>query len=112
MMHFDDWNSPQATLHASTQKLVNLRRSNMALTYGETEILYNENGVLVIGRKYFNQMALIVLSKYEGTEQLTIELPEQFREAGYVALKSNGISCTDQSIQVDGKTLGYEVFSK
>jgi glycosidase len=112
MMHFDDWNSPQAKLQASTQKLVNLRRTNMALTYGETEILYNENGVLVIGRKYFNQMALIVLSKYEGTEQLTIELPEQFREAGYVALKSNGISCTDQSIQVDGKTLGYEVFSK
>jgi len=112
MMHFGDWNSPQAKLQQATQSLVNMRRSNMAFTYGELEMIYNENGVLVFGRKYFNRLALVVFSKYQGTEALTIELPKHFQNTGYASLKSEGINCDGLSIRVDAKAAGYQVFSK
>jgi hypothetical protein len=89
-----------------------MRRSNMAFTYGELEMIYNENGVLVFGRKYFNRLALVVFSKHQGAEALTIELPKHFQNTGYVPLKSDGISCDGKSIRVDAKSSGYQVFSK
>ena len=111
MMHFEDWNSPQAKLQASTQKLVNLRRTNMALTYGETEILYNENGVLVIGRKYFEKAAIIALCKGAIQKPFNIELPARYQSEGYQQLNTRGIQCDGKQLSISGP-LGYEVFTK
>jgi hypothetical protein len=111
MMHFGDWNSPQAKLQAATQKLVNLRRTNMALTYGETEIIYNENGVVVIGRKYFDNAAIIVLCKEAPLDSLTIELPRNYQSGSYTKLNNGTIQCDGKQLMISGP-LGYEVFTK
>jgi hypothetical protein len=99
-------------LQQATQELVKLRRSNMALSYGEVETIYNKDGVMVLGRTYFNQHALVVFSKYQGTQSLTIELPAHFRASGYSALTAAGIHCNGQSISIDANAGGYQVFSK
>ena len=112
MMHFGDWNTPQAKLQQATQQLVNLRRTNMALTYGDLEVIHNSDGVLVFGRKYFGQLALVIFSKYSGTEPLTIALPKHFQGAGYAAIHTDGISCDGQAIQVNAGASGYQVFTK
>lgn len=111
MMHFNDWNSPQAKLQAATQKLVNLRRTNMALTYGETEIIYNENGVLVIGRKYFDNAAIIVLCKGALLDSLTIELPRKYQSGSYSKLNNGAIQCDGKQLMISSP-LGYEVFTR
>jgi glycosidase len=111
MMHFGDWNSPQAKLQAATQKLVNLRRTNMALTYGETEVIYNENGVVVIGRKYFDNAAIIVFCKGALLDSLTIELPRNYQSGSYSKLNNGAIQCDGKQLIISGP-LGYEVFTK
>jgi len=108
MMHFGDWNSPQAKLQEATQKLVNLRRTNMALTYGETEIIYNENGVLVIGRKYFDSQAIIVFNKNTSASGVTVELPKYFHSDSYKKLSNTGITSDGRSVIVSGSA-GYEI---
>ena len=112
MMHFGDWNSTQVKLQQATQQLVNLRRSNMALSYGELEVLYNEGGVLVIGRKYFDSVAVVVFSKYNGADSLTIALPDYFQSTGYASVRIDGITCDGQTIQVNAGANGYQVFTK
>jgi glycosidase len=109
MMHFNDWNSPQAMLHKATQKLVNLRRSNMALSYGETEVIYNENGVLVIGRKYFGQTAVIVLNKGLNSDTINIELPQHMRLTS-LQLNENEIRINQNQIAIQPGSAGYNVF--
>jgi glycosidase len=111
MLHFNDWNSPQVKLQQATQQLVNLRRSNMALTYGELEVLYNEGGVLVIGRKYFDSVAVVVFSKGLNTEAITLELPQQYRMVGPKNLGNPAVQYNGQQLIISG-TEGYEVFTR
>jgi len=111
MMHFNDWNSPQAKLHAATQKMVNLRRSNMALTYGETEVLYNENGAMVIGRRYFDSVAIIALNKGLSTDVIYIELPEGYQGLTQ-GLNQNNIRINGNQIEIQAGAAGYNVFYK
>ena len=98
-------------LHKATQKLVNLRRNNMALSYGETEVIYNENGVLVIGRKYFNQTAIIVLNKGLISETINIELPQHMRITTK-QLNENEIRINQNQIEIQPASVGYNVFYK
>jgi glycosidase len=96
-------------LHKATQKLVNLRRSNMALSYGETEVIYNENGVLVIGRKYFGQTAVIVLNKGLNSDTINIELPQHMRLTS-LQLNENEIRINQNQIAIQPGSAGYNVF--
>jgi cyclomaltodextrinase len=109
MMHFNDWNDSQRKLQAATQALVQLRRSCMALTYGELEILSNENGVLVFGRKYFDSQAIIVFNKNTSASDVTIALPKHFQSDSYNKLSNTAITSDGKNVTVSGPT-GYEVF--
>jgi glycosidase len=111
MMHFGDWNTPQAKLQAATQKLVNLRRTNMALTYGETEILHNNNGLLVIGRRYFDSAAIIVLNKGMSTDTISVELPKSYQAVAQ-GLNQNNIRINGNQIEIQIGATGYNVFYK
>jgi hypothetical protein len=96
-------------LQAATQKLVNLRRNNMALSYGETEVIYNENGVLIIGRKYFDYVAIIALNKGLLSETIKIELPQHMRITSQ-QLNENDIRINQNQIEIQPGSGGYNVF--
>jgi glycosidase len=110
MMHFNDWNSPQAALQKATQALVQLRRNNMALTYGDLEVLYNENGVLVFGRKYFEQLAIVVFNKGTHSAPILVDLPKRFEQTNIAVHGSSGITLKGNQLNVSGPS-GYAIFS-
>jgi len=112
MMHFKDWNNKQANLHSSVQELINLRRNNLALIYGDLEVIYNENGILVFGRKYFQSTALIVFCKEAPESPTSIELPVHFQAESAKALKNNGIQSNGKQISIAAGTKGYQIFTK
>lgn len=63
MMYFDDLDRNQNELLNQITKLAAIRQSNMAMLYGDTEILHQAKDVLVIRRKYFNNEVIIMLNK-------------------------------------------------
>jgi hypothetical protein len=73
--------------------------------------LYNENGVLVIGRKYFEKAAIIALCKGAIQKPFNIELPARYQSEGYQQLNTRGIQCDGKQLSISGP-LGYEVFTK
>jgi cyclomaltodextrinase len=111
MMHFEDWSAPQRQLQEVTRKLVNLRRSNMALTYGELEVLYNEGGVLVFGRKYFDSVAVVVMNKGLSKEAITVTLPERYQLQGSKNLGNKDIQGDANQLTITGNA-GFEVFTR
>ena len=111
MMHFSDWSAPQTALHEATQKLVNLRRNNMALSYGDLEVVYNEGDVLVMARKYFDSIALIVMTKEPIDQPLTIDLPARYQSMNFQRVNANDIQCDGQRLVIYGAP-GWEIFNR
>jgi glycosidase len=78
MMHFGDWTNDQQQLYDWTSGLIKLRRTNMALTYGDTFILRNDPNSIIYVRTYMGKNVLIVLHKPNSAfEPYTV--PEAFR---------------------------------
>ncbi len=64
MMQFENWNESQHALHEHTQNLINLRRENMALLYGELIILRADAEALVFMRRYLDQTVICAFGKH------------------------------------------------
>jgi len=73
MMQFDGFNRHQKHLKNKVKELIKLRKNSMALLYGSTQVSEKDN-VLIIKRKYFNNVIEIVFNKsdkvfaYDGYE--------------------------------------------
>lgn len=112
MMHFGDWNEDQQKLHDRTQKLVKLRRENLALTYGDLFILKNDDEALVFVRSYFGKQAIVVFSKNKKSAW-TLDIPNEFHQAAWKNLESNGITIQNHQIQakpIQDAAIDYQVF--
>lgn len=103
MMHFGDWNNEQQQLHDLTAKLVKLRRSNMALTYGDTFILRNDASSIIYVRSYLGKNVVVVLHKpnsvfepYTIPEPFSIQNPNAL-SGKHLQINQGAISMNDTS---------------
>lgn len=73
MMRFDNLTPHEEATRARAKKLIALRRNNLALIYGDLEIIEESNNHLIIKRSYFNNHVLTVFNK--SAAPLTLTLP-------------------------------------
>jgi len=103
MMSFTGWNEMQQKHFDITSQLIHLRRSDMALQYGETYFPEAPDNVLCIHRNYFGDERIIIFYKpSEGRKSIT--LPEGKYE---VMLTSGPIEITQQQLQTSGENAGW-----
>ena len=98
MMKFEGLDRHQAKLKADITQLINLRNSNMALTYGDTEILYSKPNVLVLRRSYFDNEVIVMINK--GPTETRVA--QKNKDGLVFNLKSDGRSYT---IQINGEII-------
>ncbi len=63
----------------SAQKVTSLRRKRISLTYGDTEILLENQNALVLARTYFGEITIIAFNKGKKTQHLQFNIPWRFR---------------------------------
>jgi len=63
MMQFDGYDANELALRNDVKNLANLRKNNLALTFGSTEITALSDDVLLVHRQYFNQHVWIIVNK-------------------------------------------------
>jgi cyclomaltodextrinase len=63
MMHFGDWNASEQDLFDQVSKMIHTRRKSLALQYGETFVIEASENVIVIGRRFGEEMKLFVATK-------------------------------------------------
>jgi len=99
MMRFDNLSTHEAATRERAKKIINLRNSNLALIYGDLEVVKSNDNVLIIKRKYFDNEVYTVFNKSNETK--TIELP--IKEGGtthfYGNLKNNKLSLPAYSFE-------------
>jgi glycosidase len=76
MMRFEGLNEIEIKNLEITKKLLALRNSSMALTYGDFYTLQVDDKSYVFLRKYFEEVQIVFFNKDENTKTFEIELPE------------------------------------
>ena len=76
MMTFDNLNANQTSLKDQIALLTNLRKNNIALSYGEFVELYTSADTYVYARNYFGKTAIVIFSKNNKTANLEITIPK------------------------------------
>jgi cyclomaltodextrinase / maltogenic alpha-amylase / neopullulanase len=111
MMFFNDWNASQTKLHDITSKLIKLRRSEMALTYGDLFVLRNDASSMIYVRSYMGKNVLVVLYKPNSTFE-NYQIPAEFAIVQPRSLLGSGIQLVDSTISSSPETKEWmmEVF--
>ena len=76
MMLFDKLTPEQENQRQLTANLFNFRKTNLALTYGETYFLTSEKDTWAYARKYLNQQTLVVFNRAGEEQDITLDLPD------------------------------------
>ena len=62
-------------LEATTRKMTELRKNNMALLYGDTKVLYADEQALVYMRNYMNNSVITVINSGATAKKIMVNLP-------------------------------------
>ena len=75
-MRFDDLSKHEQETKETAKKLINLRKENMELLYGDFKFLKTTDKTFVYARKYFDNASVIFFNKSEEPKEVSIKLPE------------------------------------
>ncbi|HNP17814.1 MAG TPA: alpha-amylase family glycosyl hydrolase [Fulvivirga sp.] len=74
MMRFTGLNKYEEATKARAEKLIHLRTQNLALIYGDFEIIEETANTLILKRSYFNNSVIAVFNKSDASVSLNIGL--------------------------------------
>lgn len=75
-MKFSKLSEQESKLKSKTQKLINLRKSNMSLIFGDTQFLLASKDILVFSRNYFNNKTIVAFNKSNKTQKARFAIPK------------------------------------
>jgi cyclomaltodextrinase / maltogenic alpha-amylase / neopullulanase len=70
MMQFDGYTNDQVMLIQQVKAMIALRKSTMALLYGEFNSIQTEDNIFAYERNYFGEKVIVVFSKNAGTVKI------------------------------------------
>ena len=109
MMRFSGLTPAEESVRSTAEKLGNIRRSSLALSYGDTRILRADKDQFVYLRQYFDKTDLIVMNRSDSSASISIELPEYVNMEKLKAHFGNKISVNGQKITTQLKPLSFEI---
>ncbi|MDR0419574.1 MAG: hypothetical protein LBH34_05125, partial [Prevotellaceae bacterium] len=111
MMKFDNYNSQELILQNNVERLIQLRRQNLPLTYGDTEFLYVDDNILCIARTYLGEITVSIVNKNDVHQNIQIPLPLGYQKASFVNNFGGNLTNIGGEIQgrIDG--LSFEILT-
>jgi glycosidase len=86
MMQFENLNDKEKQTLNITKKLVQLRRNNLPLIYGDFQVLELSEKTFVYARTYFDKIVVVAFNKSDEERTVEFNIPERFKD---ISLKSN-----------------------
>lgn len=72
-MRFDNLDRHQVATRDRAKKLVALRRNNLALIYGDTEVIKEDKNLLIIQREYFSEKVVAVFNTSQVSQEIEMD---------------------------------------
>ena len=106
-MRFNLNNEDEKDVKGTVAKLIELRRNNIELTYGDFKWLHSENNVLVYARTYFEDISIIAFNKSEKPIEIQVALPGHYNQTRLYDLLQTEIANTDGFITISIQPNSY-----
>ena len=103
-MIFEGLNKQQEDVKKTIKKLFSLRANNIALTYGEFNLIHISNNVFVYERVYLNNKVIVMLNK----SKKAITLPQIKEIRSY----ENHFNSTTQNKQIVLPPYSFDIYTK
>lgn len=97
-MQFDGLDKHQQATLDRAKKLIQLRKSNLAMIYGDTQILEEDKDLLTISRSYFDNQVIAVFNT--SNQAVTIEVPAGGITNFYGSLTDETLSLPGNSFEI------------
>lgn len=102
MMKFNNLLPLEAQQLEITQKILNARKTSMALTYGDFDLLKVTDNFMAYGRYYFGETALVFFNKSNQSQKIKVTIPADLANASFKKL-------FDSKWSIDGNNLIIEM---
>ncbi len=112
MMRFGQaLNKDEQALLAEVSQIAGLRRDNLALLYGDLEILEVSNTAYAYIRSYMGQTVIVVFNSSGEDLELEIELPKKYNFEGFKSHFNHSHSIQPNLLKVKLSPVSYEIFT-
>jgi len=109
MMKFDGLNSKEQFTLETVKRLVNIRRENMALNYGDFNVLLADKDIYAYVRTYLNNSVIVVFNKSNEEKEITLQLPGFIGKKLFTAEFSSDFSINNSALTVKVKPNFFEI---
>ncbi|MCH2213980.1 MAG: alpha-amylase family glycosyl hydrolase [Flavobacteriales bacterium] len=101
----------QATLETVT-KLANLRRDEVSLLYGDSQVLMVSDQQMVVLRNYFDQTSILVLNSSREPSEISFEIPVHYAIDSMKKNFSGEVAIADRSITVKLPPVSFDILTQ
>jgi cyclomaltodextrinase / maltogenic alpha-amylase / neopullulanase len=110
-MKFDDLTSMEQATKDIAIKLVNIRKNNLALLYGNYMTLQVDENTYVFARDYFDNSVIALFNKDNEAAEITIDLPEWINLETMKAEFGNDFSIVERNLTIELQSWSFEILS-
>ena len=112
MMKFENLSENEKKVLENTQQIINLRRQNLELIYGDIFILYSDKESMVYARKYFNEISIIAFNKSSESKLITIDIPDYMTNAEWISHFGNTFTINSgNQLELELKPISFEILT-
>jgi len=111
MMRFQGLSPEEISVREHLEKLAHLRRSNMALMYGDTRILLANPLQFAYSRQYLNQTVIVLMNRAEEPAQLSLDLPEGLQTKNLKSLFGDSFRVKERKLELELKPGSYVILN-
>lgn len=112
MMKFENLDASEAATKTVVSQLTKIRRENLALTYGNFQVLQVTDTTYIYARQYFSHTAIMIFNKANNPVEITVNLPVWLNPSGLSAEFGNNFSVTENSLTIELAPWSFEIISK
>lgn len=109
MMKFDGFNGKEQFTLETVRRLVNIRRENMALNYGDFNVLIADKDIYAYVRTYLNNSVIVVFNKSNEGKEVTLQLPSFIGKKMFSAEFSSEFSIHNNALSIKVKPNFFEI---
>lgn len=111
MMKFEKLSTDEASQLEVTKQLFNLRKNNMALIYGDYDLLKADQKVMAYARYYFDSAALVFFNKDNKTVKFKVNLPKEYSSASLKKHFNGKFSIQNNELLIELPPYSFEIIT-
>jgi glycosidase len=111
MMKFTQLSADEMEQLKTTKKLLNLRKNNMALLYGDYELLRADVNTMAYARYYFDKAVFVFFNKDNQPASFKVPIPKRFSMANLKNYFSCNFSIKDTDLIIEMPPNSFEIIA-